>query len=159
MATRHDHTLGREPLPGLADRLGYLLKHAQLVLADLGAAGMEPLGITGRQCAVLIAIDDRVPPSQQEAAARLGVDRTTMVSLIDELEEKGLVQRRQDPDDRRKNVVALTDAGADTLRKALTATADAERDLLSVLSDDDAATFRRLLKAVVVSRRVSRARS
>jgi DNA-binding MarR family transcriptional regulator len=134
----------------LTDRLGYLLKHAQLRLSELTTSAMEPYGINGRQCAVLAAIDDRVPQSQQEVARRLGVDRTTMVSLIDELEEKGLVQRAPAPDDRRKNVVALTDVGHDTLRSATTATADAERLFLGGVSDSDRATFRRILRTIVL---------
>jgi DNA-binding MarR family transcriptional regulator len=134
----------------LTDRLGYLLKHAQLRLSELTASAMEPYGINGRQCAVLAAIDDRVPQSQQEVARRLGVDRTTMVSLIDELEEKGLVQRSPAPDDRRKNVVALTDVGHDTLRSATKATAEAERVFLAGVSDTDRATFRRILRTIVL---------
>src|SRR5262245_51396321 len=96
---------------------------------------MAPFGITGRQCAVPIAIDSQAPLSQQEVAHRLGVDRTTMVLLIDELENKELVQRRRDPDDRRKNVVALTGAGRTTLREASRASAEAERVFLGPLSD------------------------
>ena len=137
-----------EPLPALASRLGYLLKHAQLRLAELTAAAMAPFGITGRQCAVLIAIDSQPPPSQQEVARRLGVDRTTMVLLIDELENKRLVQRRPDPGDRRKNVVALTDAGRTTLREASGATAEAERLFLGSLSEDEAGRLREALRAV-----------
>ena len=137
-----------EPLPALAGRLGYLVKHAQLRLAELTAAAMAPFGITGRQCAVLIAIDSQAPLSQQEVARRLGVDRTTMVLLIDELENKRLVQRRQDPGDRRKNVVALTDAGRTTLRKASDATAEAERLFLGPLSGDEATQLRKALRAV-----------
>jgi DNA-binding MarR family transcriptional regulator len=97
---------------------------------------------------VLIAIDDRVPLSQQEVARRLGVDRTTMVVLIDELENKGLVQRRQDPDDRRRNVVALTDVGRTTLRGATSASDEAERRLLGPLSDDETAKFKEMLRAI-----------
>ena len=137
-----------EPLPALADRLGYLLKHAQLRLAELTASAMAPFGITGRQCAVLIAIDSQAPLSQQEVAHRLGVDRTTMVLLIDELESKRLVQRRRDPDDRRKNVVVLTDAGRTTLREASSASAEAERLFLSRLSGDEATLLRRVLREV-----------
>ncbi len=133
----------------MAARLGYQLKHAQLRYLELSAAAMEPHGITGRQCAVLIAIDDREPRSQQEVAARLGVDRTTMVALVDELEAKSLVDRRPDPADRRKNVVALTAAGRETLTAALAATEAVERDFLAALTPGDAATFRRLLAAVV----------
>lgn len=136
------------PLPVLASRLGYLLKHAQQRLAELNDAAFAPFGITGRQLAVLLAIDAQAPLSQQEAAGRLGVDRTTMVALIDELEGKGLVQRRQDPADRRKNVVALTPAGRATLRKASAAGDDAERRFLAPLTADQAGQVRDALRAL-----------
>jgi DNA-binding MarR family transcriptional regulator len=136
------------PLPALADRLGYLLKHAQLRLAELGRAALAPFGISGRELAVLIAIDDRTSQSQQEVARRMAVDRTTMVALIDDLEDKGLVQRQQDPDDRRKNVVVLTDAGRTTLRRATAATREAERRLLGSLSDDESALLKKALQAI-----------
>lgn len=136
------------PPPALASRLGYLLKHAQLRLADLTGSALAPFGINGRECAVLIVIDDRSPLSQQEVARRLGVDRTTMVALIDELENKELVQRRQDPEDRRRNVVALTDHGRDTLRSAASAGAEAERRFLRPLSGDETAQFKEMLRAI-----------
>ena len=109
---------------------------------------MAPFGVTGRQCAVLIAIDSQAPLSQQEVARRLGVDRTTMVLLIDELESKRLVQRRRDPGDRRKNVVALTDAGRTTLQKASSASAEAERRFLGPLSDDETTQLKEALRAI-----------
>lgn len=137
------------PTPRVAERLGYLLKHAQLRHAELTAEAMRPHGITGRQCAVLLAIEDQEPQSQQEVARRLDLDRTTMVALIDELEAKGLVARSPAPGDRRKNVVTLTASGQQTLSAALTATTEAESDFLAALSPADAATFRRLLAAVV----------
>jgi DNA-binding MarR family transcriptional regulator len=136
------------PLPALAGRLGYLMKHAYVRLADLTGSALAPFGISGRECAVLIAIDERAPLSQQEVARRMGVDRTTMVALVDDLEGKGLVQRRQDPDDRRKNVVALTEAGRTTLRAATAATEQAERRFLAPLPDADAAAFAEALRAV-----------
>jgi DNA-binding MarR family transcriptional regulator len=136
------------PLPALAGRLGYLLKHARERLGELTAEVLAPFGVTGRQVAVLIAVDDRVPLSQQEVARRLGVDRTTMVDLIDELEAKGLVQRRQDPADRRRNVVALTPAGTATLDGASSATRDAEQRFLAGLSGAQATAFRAALRAV-----------
>jgi DNA-binding MarR family transcriptional regulator len=136
------------PLPALAERLGYLLKHAQERLSGLTAEALAPFGVTGRQVAVLIAIDDRVPLSQQEVAGRLGVDRTTMVSLIDELEAVQLVQRRPDPADRRRNVVALTPDGRATLDGASRASRDAERRFLGALPGPEAAALRRTLRAV-----------
>lgn len=137
-----------QPLPELSDRLGYLLKHAQQRLAELTSSAMAPFGITGRECAVLIAIDSQAPSSQQDVAFRLGVDRTTMVLLIDDLEGKGLVRRRRDRDDRRRNVVELTGAGRTTLRRASLAGQDAERRFLSALSDEEAAELRAALRAI-----------
>lgn len=139
---------GGEPLPALAGRLGYLMKHAHQRLSDLTGSALAPFGISGRECAVLIAIDDRVPLSQQEVARRLGVDRTTMVALIDDLENKGLVQRRQDPRDRRKNVVVLTNAGHAILSRARTAAEEAERRFLAPLPAAQAVSFTEALRAV-----------
>src|SRR5690349_8048710 len=99
-------------------RLGYLFKHAHARLTELTAETLRPYGITGRELAVLIVLAGQGPASQQEAAGRLGIDRTTMVSFVDGLEAKGLVARRPDPTDRRRNVVVLTDAGKHTLRQA-----------------------------------------
>jgi DNA-binding MarR family transcriptional regulator len=132
----------------VTQRLGYLLKHAQLRFAELNAAAMEPFGINGRQLAALIAIGDGLPQSQQEVAGRLGVDRTTMVGLIDELAKNGLVDRQPSLDDRRKNVVVLTATGRETLDGAGRAADEAERRFLAGLSRADAAAFRRLLGAV-----------
>jgi DNA-binding MarR family transcriptional regulator len=133
----------------VTQRLGYLLKHAQLRFSELSAEATEPFGINGRQLAVLAVVGDRVPQSQQEIARRLGVDRTTMVAMIDELEEKRLVDRSPAVDDRRKKVVVLTAAGSATLAQAGRAAAEAERRFLAGLSEADAANFRRLLSALV----------
>lgn len=139
------------PLPGLAVRLGYLLKHAQLRLAQLTASALAPFGISGRECGVLTAIDEYAPLSQQEVAHRMEVDRTTMVALIDDLERKGLVLRRQDSLDRRKNVVALTDVGRRTLRQATKAAEAAEEAFLGPLSDDESASLKEILRSVTFS--------
>ncbi len=128
--------------------LGYLLKHVQLRFFELSAAALEPLGINGREAAVLRAIADRYPVSQGEIARTMNVDRTTMVALIDDLQGKGLVRRRQDPEDRRKNAVELTDVGRHTVRQAAGAVERAERDFLGALSAAEAAQFKQILRAL-----------
>ena len=79
--------------PGLSQRLTYLLKRALVDLEELHRIHLGPLGIDGRELAVLLLLEAREPESQQQAASRLGVDRTTMVGLLDGLEAKGLVER------------------------------------------------------------------
>jgi DNA-binding MarR family transcriptional regulator len=137
------------PPPELAGRLGYLLKHAQLGLAELTAAALEPYRLTGRELAVLTVLSGDEPASQQQAAQRLGVDRTTMVALVDALEGKGLVRRHADAADRRRNVVELTAAGRDTLHQAGEAAAEAERRFLTPLSTPDARRLKAALLAVI----------
>jgi DNA-binding MarR family transcriptional regulator len=133
----------------LTSRLGYLLKHAQLRLTELTAAALAPYGIDGRQLAVLLVLAGCEPASQQQAARRLGVDRTTMVALLDALEDKGLVARRPHADDRRRNVVELTQVGRDTLRQATQAGDDAERRFLAPLDAAAARQLREVLYALI----------
>jgi DNA-binding MarR family transcriptional regulator len=94
---------------------------------------------------VLLLLDAREPESQQETAERLQVDRTTMVSLLDGLETKGLVARQADPRDRRRNVVALTPTGRRTLEKAVRASDEAEDRLLDPLDKSEKTQLRALL--------------
>ena len=142
MATEHD--LG----PRLSGRLTYRLKRALADLESLHEQHLAPAGISARELAVLLFLDGREPESQQQAAARLGIDRTTMVGLLDSLERKDLVARRPDAGDRRRNVVVLTDAGRATLQQATDASDAAERDLLAVLDDREAAQLRELLNRI-----------
>jgi DNA-binding MarR family transcriptional regulator len=137
------------PGPELSRRLGYLLKHAQLQMAELTAKALTPYGIDGRELGVLLVLADHEPASQQQAARRLGIDRTTMVALLDTLEGKGLVSRHPHADDRRRNVVELTDAGQDTLRRATRASDDAEREFLAPLSPRAAQQLRDSLQTIV----------
>lgn len=132
----------------LAQRLGYLLKHVQLRFAEQGAKALEPLGITGRQLAVLVVLDAGEPLSQLEAAVKLGIDRTTMVALVDELEELGLVARRKDTADRRKNIVELTDAGHAALARGNDIHRDAEKEFLAPLSPVESELFLRILQTL-----------
>jgi DNA-binding MarR family transcriptional regulator len=137
------------PLPVVHARLGYLLKHAQQRLAELTGPALAPYGITGRELAVLMSIDDLVPLSQQDVASRLRVDRTTMVTLIDDLEDKGLVERRPDAEDRRRNVVVLTGAGQATMAEAVEAAEAADQRFLSKLSAAEADRLRAALQVIV----------
>jgi DNA-binding MarR family transcriptional regulator len=69
--------------------LGYLLKHAHLALEHRAQAALADIGVTVRDLGVLRVIASGEAQSQQEAAAVLGVDRTSMVALLDALERQG----------------------------------------------------------------------
>lgn len=140
-----------ERSPELTGRLGYLLKHAQLRLAELTAAALAPHGVNGRELAVLLVLAEGEPASQQQAARRLGVDRTSMVALLDTLQDKGLVERHPHAHDRRRNVVDLTSLGRATVRDAKRAGDEAEQRFLAPLSRSDAAQLKASLRAVLQS--------
>ena len=120
-----------------SDRLGYLLKHVQVRLTEDQAKALEPFGINGRDLAVLAAVASGEPLSQLEVAGRLRVDRTSIGDLLDSLEERGLVERRRSPEDRRRNVVVLTPAGESTFEAAERVRQDVEREFLAPLPDGE----------------------
>jgi DNA-binding MarR family transcriptional regulator len=131
------------------DRLGYLLKHAQEALRRRTAPALAPFDIDGRGLAVLRAVLREPPPSQQEAAEILGVDRTTMVALIDDLERKGLVVRMPHPGDRRKNVVMPTELGVRAVFAGGRASDEAEQEFLGPLTPDEVDALKRYLRALI----------
>jgi DNA-binding MarR family transcriptional regulator len=131
----------------MSDRLGYLLKHVQARLAEEQAKALAPFGINGRDLAVLSTIASEEPLSQLDVAARLGVDRTSIGDLLDGLEERGLVERRRSPADRRRNIVALTPHGEDTLREADKVRMEVERRFLAPLTSS--ARFRNDLRRLL----------
>ena len=140
------------PGPEVSTRLGYLLKHAQAQMTQLYATALEPYGVDARELGVLVLLAAHEPASQQHAAARLGVDRTTMVAVLDTLQTKGLVSRHPDAEDRRRNIVELTATGQDVLIEATRASEDAERALLAPLDPQDAQHLRDALRHVVTHR-------
>ncbi|MEV5821501.1 MarR family winged helix-turn-helix transcriptional regulator [Micromonospora haikouensis] len=128
------------------DLLGYLLKHANLQLTALTDAALKHLGIDSKDFGTLRVLARGEPASQLQVAQKLSVDRTTMVTVLDELERKGIVVRRPDPADRRRNIVELTDQGQRTFDAAQAAYRDAERAFLAPVSPSAADQLRRTLR-------------
>jgi DNA-binding MarR family transcriptional regulator len=134
---------------GASHRLGYLLKHAQLRYAQLTSAALAPIGLSPREWAALTCLDEQHGRSQREVADLLGVDRTTMVALVDQLQTKGLVKRHPQPDDRRKNTVSLTGKGRDAMQSGAGLIDDCERRFLAALSEPDARQLKDALLALL----------
>lgn len=137
------------------DRLGQLLTRAQTKLARASAAALAPHGVDGHELAVLAVLSrtESQAQSQAEVAVRLGVDRTTMVSLIDGLEDQGLVERRRSPRDRRKNIIELTTVGKECLTAAERARRAAERRFLAPLGEETAASLVSALRVLAAEER------
>ena len=136
-------------MPASAVRLGYLLKHAQQQFGQLTTSKLEPLGITPREWAALSALEDHPGLSQREMASMLGVDRTTMVALIDDLQSKALVQRGRQLDDRRKNSLSLTKKGRGLKERGERIIEECEHMFLARLSAAETRQLREALAAVI----------
>lgn len=137
------------PPAGLAARLAFLLKHVQAGFNAATEPALTDVEVDGRGYAVLTVLAGERPLSQHQAALRLAVDRTTMVALIDGLEAKGLVSRRPDPHDRRRNIVDVTTAGHAAMKRAGEAIEQAERRFLAPLGEAGARQFKDALLTLV----------
>jgi MarR family transcriptional regulator, transcriptional regulator for hemolysin len=93
-----------------AGNLAWLLYRAHWALAAELTAALEPLGVSARGYHVLSAALSG-EHTQTELAEIVGLDKTTMVVTVDELERTGLAERRLAPDDRRARIIAVTAAG------------------------------------------------
>jgi len=118
------------------------LRTAQDVVSDL------PGGPRGYH--VLAGLDEGPPSTQLALARTLGVDRTVMTYLLDQLEGAGLVARRPDPSDRRARHVLLTDAGRERLCDLERRLRDAEEHLLAPLEPAERDVLRTLLQRLAV---------
>lgn len=105
-----------------------------------------PGGARGYQ-AVSAATDGAVE-SQRSLAQRLGVDRTVMTYLLDDLEEAGLVTRRPDPADRRNRHVLATDQGRQLAQATERRLRQVEDQVLDALSPGEQVMLRELLRRV-----------
>ena len=155
ISLRYDHGVSRpdsetaDQVRAHDDVLGYLLKHAHRALEQRAEAALAGMGLTVRDLGVLRVIAGGEARSQQEVAAVLGIDPTSMVALLDALEHRGIIARRPSERDRRRNVVELTAHGRDVFRRAEDHYAQAEKAFTSSLGDAGAAGLRRALRSVL----------
>ena len=113
--------------------LGQASVRAQRVVNEV----LTGQGAHRSQFALLAVLDEFGPLSQTALSERSGLDRSDVVRWVDELVADKLVRRSQDPDDRRRNLVTITAAGRRRLDALHIELRQAQRDLLSALSDEE----------------------
>jgi DNA-binding MarR family transcriptional regulator len=119
------------------------VRAAKAIIEDL------PGGQRGYQ--VLCAAVHGEATNQSALAQKLGIDRTVMTYLLDDLEAAQLVQRRPDPVDRRTRQIIATEKGEHTWQMAEQAMKAAEARVLSPIPQAEASTFRELLRRLAVA--------
>jgi MarR family transcriptional regulator for hemolysin len=120
--------------------LGWLLSQASYVLTTQLTAALEELGISPRSfCLLNSAMDGEY--TQIELAHAVGLDKTTMVVTLDELEEEGLAKRVPSSEDRRARVVKVTKTGERKVAQGEEIVERIQEELLSELPAGDRKAF------------------
>jgi DNA-binding MarR family transcriptional regulator len=135
----------------LLGNLGWLLSRAHWALTSELNAAFEQLGISSRGYWVLAAAaaEER---TQGELAEVVGLDKTTMVVTVDELEHAGLAERRRSKVDRRARVIAVTKAGRRKIVEGRKVVERVQSDVLSTLPVPQQLSFVEALASLVDGR-------
>lgn len=100
-------------------------------------ATLAPLGLEPREFALLRTIAPQQGASQQAIGEQLQIPPSRMVAFVDGLQERGLVERRANPEDRRARALYLTDAGRELLARAFESANELETELCASLSESE----------------------
>ena len=130
----------------LASSTPFLMKRLGFKLKDQSMAAYEQAGLHPYHHAVLAVLDEGTRETQGAIADALGYDRGQLVGLLDELEERNLVERRRDPADRRRQSVRLTPDGKRALAKLRALARQLEDDFLASLDEQERAQLHALLR-------------
>lgn len=137
-------TSGKNPIQGPSAIHGALTPYTGFLLSRMGMVAMkqfterfEPLGLTPRLWGALNVLEVEGPITQHALGACVGSDPSSVVATIDELEAKGLVERRRHPADRRAHALHVTDDGRQTLATGRKLASAANKELLAPLSSEE----------------------
>ncbi|MEV4279790.1 MarR family winged helix-turn-helix transcriptional regulator [Actinoplanes xinjiangensis] len=132
----------------LAADPAFLLARARAVTSGVANARLAPFRLKVRSLSVLWLAGQGFGPSQRELSEFLGLDPSQVVALIDDLQGRGLVERRPDDRDRRSRIIVATPAGHELLEQALTEVRAAGDTSFAALTDDERKTLTGLLTKV-----------
>jgi DNA-binding MarR family transcriptional regulator len=132
--------------PEVAEFAGQLFFRLWRASHTRTAAALKTVGLTPALFGLLNYLSPNEGAIQQEIGAAMGIDPSTMVSLIDELEREGLATRRPRPDDRRAREVTITAKGRRVRERGRRLAADVEDEVLQGLSDGERRQLMKLLR-------------
>ena len=123
----------------------YLLKRVGMLAKERTIEAYEAIGASPYHYSVLAVLEEGARDTQAKIADALGYDRSWLVGLLDELEEAGLIERKRDPDDRRRHLVSLNPAGNKRLAQLRAISKGVENELLASLDPEQRAQLHELL--------------
>lgn len=132
--------------PGLKVFFGYTLYKAGIIYRSLmDSRHLHKYQLAAPECGILYVLSTGSIANQLSLGQELGIDKATIVKMIDKLEKLKLVKREVDPNDRRSKFVSLTPKGLSTLEKVREIRHDIEGEVLGSFSSEDQAHLRRLV--------------
>ena len=142
------HSSADPPVTEFAGQLFFRLWRATHTRA---ADALETVGLTPALLALLNVIGAREGAIQQELGSAMGIDRSTMVALIDQLESAGLAKRRPSATDRRARQIEITPKGRRLLQRARRMVAQVEDEVLAGLTAEERRELEALLRRALDS--------
>jgi DNA-binding MarR family transcriptional regulator len=123
----------------------FLVKRLGMAAKADSFAAYEGTGLMPYHHGILALLDEGTTETQGAIGEALGYDKGQLVGMLDDLEEAGLIERRRDPEDRRRHVVQMTPAGKTALGRLRRLSADLETEFLTPLDDAERAQLHQLL--------------
>jgi DNA-binding MarR family transcriptional regulator len=123
----------------------FLLKRVGMLAKERTMDAYEAIGASPYHYSVLAVLEEGARDTQAKIADALGYDRSWLVGLLDELEEAGLIERKRDPEDRRRHLVSLTAPGKTKLAELRKVSKNVENELLASLDTEQRAQLHELL--------------
>ncbi len=127
----------------------WLLNQVALPAGRIVADALGSVGARRQHYSVLSALEEFGPASQAALGRRTGIDRSYVVEAVNELADGGLIERTRDPEDRRRNIITITPAGVQQLRRLDEVLTGVQDELLAPLSADERDELARLLRRVL----------
>src|ERR1700682_1744548 len=140
------------PIPGeLAAFPGYLLVRLGDSSRQRFHQAPEPEGMRPHHFGVMTIVDAHPGITQHRLHEKTAIDPSSMVAVIDELEQLGWAERRPHPGDRRAHMIFLTEPGQQTLARARTRAGELQREFFAVLTAEERRTLHALLRRLAGS--------
>jgi len=133
------------PPKELLSSTSFLLKRLGFAIKEGALEAFESTGLAPQHHAVLSVLEEGAPETQGTIADAIGYDRSQLVGLLDELEDLGLVTRRRDTADRRRQLVSLTPEGQKTLARLRSIVKSFEKEFLAPLDAEQRQMLHALL--------------
>jgi MarR family transcriptional regulator, lower aerobic nicotinate degradation pathway regulator len=123
----------------------FLLKRLGMMAKERTMEAYDAISASPYHYSVLAVLEEGARDTQAKIADALGYDRSWLVGLLDELEEAGFIDRKRDPEDRRRHLVSLTPAGKKRLAELRAISQRVENELLAALDLEQRAQLHELL--------------